>query len=131
MRSPQEGTCKQKVLKSRLATVAVLRRFGTATDVGPLLQVAETGYGDLSRAAVKAALALAPGPEGAAGVLLAKQNPVLTSAAILSLRRTEWESLLPAMSGLLTHERDEFPLLALAVLVEVGDRTELQQLEAR
>ncbi len=118
--------------EARVCAAYLLSRYGAASDTAALLAIASSGYGELKRPAAEAALALAPGLDGAAGKFLASQSHELVVMALKHLGESPLvDSDRDAAIGLLHSSVLAIRNAAVAFLIQFLSNQELEDLLER
>jgi hypothetical protein len=109
--------------------IALLSRFGTASDVRALITTAETSFGEDRRLAIRVALALLPGKAGALHILHATSNSEVIGLVLRALRVFEPDTAV--VESLLTSKDAKVRAGAVAWMVQGDNRNQLEAFLAR
>ncbi|MGD0946860.1 MAG: hypothetical protein ABSA52_05465 [Candidatus Binatia bacterium] len=109
-------------------TIRLLSRFGIASDAGTLIAVAKASFGEDRDEAIRGALSLAPGPEGAAKAFLESDDPAFVAPALRALTEHSVSEVVPFVEPMLGSKRDDIRVLAVAFLAEKLSRGDLESL---
>lgn len=115
----------------RLEAVRIVERFGDASDVGILIDIAKDSYGKLKELAAFAAIKLAPGVSGAACTLLETEDQILVGLAVKSLLEEDSAEVLQLLEPLLVSKNDITRPKVLVYFVKKCPEEELKQLLSR
>jgi len=112
----------------RFEAIRIIERFGDASDVEPLLNIFRSSYGNLKKAAFKAAIKLSPGINGAAGTVLESEDPTFVEMAIRAIWNEDKEVVAPLLEPLLYDENAEIRTTILRYIIEKYSKEEMVQL---